>query len=291
MPIDSRHRDLHVVDELPVPDRLEDAVAEAQDEHVLNRLLAEVVVDPEDLALLEVLAGRCAFSSCARSSRSWPNGFSTISAAPARPRAVAPEAADGRPDGAAAAQRGSRRGCPACRAPRRVRRGARRPRARRPRSAKSVDDVAHPGGELLPDVRRATRRGRAPRRRFAHSARGTPRRTSRCGRRRRSRSAPAGSRDGERVERRQQLALGQVARGAEDGDRRRARAMRRTAQPLERAGSRRRSVTVHSSRLRSAATRGQTLTRPSSDSRPGSRRAARRTNPRTSRRPPARASR
>ncbi len=47
------HGDLHVVDELAVPDRLEDAVREAQRQHVLDRLLAEVVVDPEDLVLAE----------------------------------------------------------------------------------------------------------------------------------------------------------------------------------------------------------------------------------------------
>ena len=47
--------DLHVVDELPVPDRLEDAVREPQRQHVLDRLLAEVVVDAEDLVLGEVL--------------------------------------------------------------------------------------------------------------------------------------------------------------------------------------------------------------------------------------------
>ena len=46
-------RDLNVVDELPVPDRFEDAVREAQGQHVLHRLLAEVVVDPEDLVLSE----------------------------------------------------------------------------------------------------------------------------------------------------------------------------------------------------------------------------------------------
>ena len=44
-----------MVDELAVPDRLEDAVREAQREQVLDRLLAEVVVDPEDLALVEGL--------------------------------------------------------------------------------------------------------------------------------------------------------------------------------------------------------------------------------------------
>ena len=59
-------RDLHVVDELAVPDRLEDAVREAQREHVLDRLLAEVVVDAEDLALVEVLEQR-SFSSRADS--------------------------------------------------------------------------------------------------------------------------------------------------------------------------------------------------------------------------------
>ncbi len=43
--------DLDVVDELAVPDRLEDAVREPQREHVLDGLLAEVVVDAEDLVL------------------------------------------------------------------------------------------------------------------------------------------------------------------------------------------------------------------------------------------------
>ena len=48
-------RDLDMVDELPVPDRLEDPVREAERHHVLHGLLAEVVVDAEDLALVEVL--------------------------------------------------------------------------------------------------------------------------------------------------------------------------------------------------------------------------------------------
>ena len=47
------HGDLHVVDVLPVPQRLEDAVGEAEDEQVLDRLLAEVVVDAIDLLLDE----------------------------------------------------------------------------------------------------------------------------------------------------------------------------------------------------------------------------------------------
>ena len=46
-------RDLDVVDGVAVPDPLEDGVAEAEDEDVLHRLLAEVVVDAEDLRLVE----------------------------------------------------------------------------------------------------------------------------------------------------------------------------------------------------------------------------------------------
>ena len=42
------HGDLHVVDVVGVPDRLEHLVGEAQRQQVLHRLLAEVVVDAED---------------------------------------------------------------------------------------------------------------------------------------------------------------------------------------------------------------------------------------------------
>ena len=42
------HGDLHVVDVVGVPDRLEHLVGEAQGQEVLHRLLAQVVVDPED---------------------------------------------------------------------------------------------------------------------------------------------------------------------------------------------------------------------------------------------------
>ena len=47
------HGNLHVVDVVAVPDGLEDAVGEAEDQQVLHRLLAQVVVDAEDLALVE----------------------------------------------------------------------------------------------------------------------------------------------------------------------------------------------------------------------------------------------
>ena len=43
------HRDLHVVHVAPVPERLEDAVPEAEDQQVADRLLPEVVVDAVDL--------------------------------------------------------------------------------------------------------------------------------------------------------------------------------------------------------------------------------------------------
>ena len=45
--------DLDVVDVVAVPDRLEHAVGEAQRQQVLDRLAAEVVVDPVDAALVE----------------------------------------------------------------------------------------------------------------------------------------------------------------------------------------------------------------------------------------------
>ena len=45
--------DLDVVDVVAVPERLEHAVGETERQQVLDRLLAQVVVDPEDLALLE----------------------------------------------------------------------------------------------------------------------------------------------------------------------------------------------------------------------------------------------
>ena len=55
-----------MVDELPVPDRLEDSVRKAESEHVLHRLLAEVVVDAEDLSLLEELLDRLLQLACGR---------------------------------------------------------------------------------------------------------------------------------------------------------------------------------------------------------------------------------
>src|SRR5437660_941281 len=46
-------RDLVLLDEAAIPDRLEDAVREAEHQRVLDGLLAQVVIDAVDLPLLE----------------------------------------------------------------------------------------------------------------------------------------------------------------------------------------------------------------------------------------------
>src|SRR5690606_15279885 len=48
-------QDVHVLDVLPIPERLEDWVAQPEDEQVLDALFAEVMVDPVNLALVEEL--------------------------------------------------------------------------------------------------------------------------------------------------------------------------------------------------------------------------------------------
>jgi len=50
-----RGRDLHVRDVVPVPQRLEDRVREAEDEDVLDAFLTEVVIDAIDLVLAELV--------------------------------------------------------------------------------------------------------------------------------------------------------------------------------------------------------------------------------------------
>src|SRR5439155_2816630 len=51
-----RHRDLHRVDVAPVPDRLEEAIPEPEDGQVLDCLLPQVVVDAVDLGFAEDFA-------------------------------------------------------------------------------------------------------------------------------------------------------------------------------------------------------------------------------------------
>ena len=52
------HRDLHALDVLAIPDRLEDGVGEAEVEQVLHGRFAEIVVDAEDRRLVEVFEDR-----------------------------------------------------------------------------------------------------------------------------------------------------------------------------------------------------------------------------------------
>ena len=47
------HGDLHAIDVVAVPDRLQERIGEAEIEQVLHRLLAEIVVDAEDRVLGE----------------------------------------------------------------------------------------------------------------------------------------------------------------------------------------------------------------------------------------------
>ena len=47
------HRDLHALDEVAVPDRLEEGIGEAEIQQVLHRFLAEIMIDPEDLVLVK----------------------------------------------------------------------------------------------------------------------------------------------------------------------------------------------------------------------------------------------
>ena len=47
------HGDLHVVDIVAVPQRLKDGVGKAEGQDILDRLLAQIVVDAVDLVLVE----------------------------------------------------------------------------------------------------------------------------------------------------------------------------------------------------------------------------------------------
>ena len=51
-----RHRDLHVIDIIVVPQRFEEAVAEAERHDVLDGLFAEIVIDSVDLILVQACA-------------------------------------------------------------------------------------------------------------------------------------------------------------------------------------------------------------------------------------------
>src|SRR6185312_15048279 len=48
-----RHGDLNMIDPVTVPDRLEEPIGEAERHDALDRVLAEEVIDPEDLLLVQ----------------------------------------------------------------------------------------------------------------------------------------------------------------------------------------------------------------------------------------------
>ena len=75
-----RHGDLHAFNVVAIPERLHERIGEAENDHVVHRPLAEIVIDAKDRGLGKD-ACRIRLSSCAEA-RSWPNGFSTMTRAP-----------------------------------------------------------------------------------------------------------------------------------------------------------------------------------------------------------------
>ena len=84
-------RDLHVIHVAPVPQRLEDAVAEAERQDVLHGFLAQVMIDAVDLGFVEHAVQFVA--QLARAGQIVPERLFDHHAAPARcpcPRSAAP---------------------------------------------------------------------------------------------------------------------------------------------------------------------------------------------------------
>jgi hypothetical protein len=74
-----RHRDLHTLDVIPIPDRLQKTIGKAKEPKIEDCLFSEVVVDPKDFRFRKRRMS-AAFNCCAEP-RSCPKGFSTISIA------------------------------------------------------------------------------------------------------------------------------------------------------------------------------------------------------------------
>jgi hypothetical protein len=53
-------RNLHVIDIVAIPDRLDDRIREAKGDDVLDRILSEVVIDPINLLFVQRLLERSA---------------------------------------------------------------------------------------------------------------------------------------------------------------------------------------------------------------------------------------
>ena len=217
------HGDLHVVDVAPVPDRLEDGVAEPQHQQVLDRLLPQVVVDAVDLPLAEdevqarvqllgrgqVLAerllhdqarealgvvglvGQAGAAQVLGDDREELGGGREVEEPVAARAELGVEGLQVRPQALV----------------------ARRPGRRAPRRSSA-------GGRSRPRCPRRSARGRAPRRAVAHAAPELVVGQVRAGHADDRRLGRQELLRGEAVEGGHQLAPGQVARGAEDHDRR-----------------------------------------------------------------------
>ena len=131
-------RDLDVVDELAVPDRLEDAVREAQRQQVLDGLLAEVVVDAEDLVLGEQRLQRRRSARAPRRGRGRTASRRSRASSPPRSRR-SPISRDDRRERLRRDGEVVERGCRRCRAARRARPASRPTLSSPSSSAKSVE--------------------------------------------------------------------------------------------------------------------------------------------------------
>ena len=86
MPKDSAIVSLHACDVFAIPERLQEGIGEAEIQEVLHRLLAEKMIDAEDMRLVEHPPQATIQRLRRRKSR--PSGFSTTTRAPrAQPEA------------------------------------------------------------------------------------------------------------------------------------------------------------------------------------------------------------
>ncbi len=151
------HRDLHVVDVVRVPDRLVQLVREAQSQDVLNRLLAEIVVDAEDRIgrerraqrVVELLRRCEVMAEWLLDDDSSPP-FGLVGGVVHEPRC--PSAARPRWGSPWAESRGRTRGCPSFRAPRRACRPSREGGGTRRRIAELARDEPDALEQLLPGL-------------------------------------------------------------------------------------------------------------------------------------------
>ena len=225
------HGDLHVVHVAAVPDRLVQRVGEAQRQDVLDRLLAQVVVDAEDRVRAGTPRSAIAFSSRALA-RSWPNGFSIttrrhgrVPPGPARGGVGQPgplELLDHHAGRTSAGPTGRTRSCRRCRARRRARRRSAASRSNASSSANSPGTNRTPSDSCCQTVSRNGVRACSLTASWVTWAKSS---SSQSRRAKPTSEKPGGSRPavGQVVDGRHQLLAGQVAGHAEDDQDARAR--------------------------------------------------------------------